>query len=209
MNDKAFSSITAVAAPLPLANVDTDKILPAKFLKTVERSGLGKALFHGMRFASDGSPRPDFILNSEPWSRAEILVALENFGSGSSREHAPWALRDFGIRAIIATSFADIFRQNCIKNGMLPALVSGEDISEILAIVSGAETANLSIDLAEHSITSVAAQRTWTFEIDRASQDLLAAGEEEIDASFRLIDVIDQHMNERRLRAPWILPITW
>lgn len=209
MNDKAFSSITAVAAPLPLANVDTDKILPAKFLKTVERSGLGKALFHGMRFAGDSSFDPDFILNREPWSQAEILVALENFGSGSSREHAPWALRDFGIRAIIATSFADIFRQNCIKNGMLPAIVSREDISEILAIVSEAETAALSINLAERSITSVASERTWSFKIDRASQGLLAKGEDEIDASFRLIDMIDQHINERRVRVPWILPITW
>lgn len=209
MNDKAFSSLNAAAAPLPLVNVDTDQILPAKFLKTVERSGLGKALFHGMRFAADGSPKPDFILNREPWSRAEILVALDNFGSGSSREHAPWALRDFGIKAIIATSFADIFRQNCIKNGILPAIVSGEAIYEILAIVSDAENANLSIDLAEHSITSVTAQRSWAFEIDRASQDLLAACEDEIDANFRLIDVIDQHMNERRLCAPWILPITW
>jgi len=117
---KAFTTLTGVAAPLPMANVDTDKIIAARFLKTIARTGLGKNLFHAMRFNEDGTEKPDFVLNQEPYRKAEILIAFENFGCGSSREHAPWALLDFGIRCVIAPDFADIFHNNSTKNSNPP-----------------------------------------------------------------------------------------
>lgn len=208
MSAKAFSPIEAVAAPLPLANIDTDKILPAEFLKTVERCGLGKSLFHAMRFLSDGSPCARFVLNREPWTKAGILVALDNFGSGSSREHAPWALSDFGIRVIIAPSFADIFRQNCIKNCILPAVVSREAADAILELVADPEQARLKVDLPSSSITSPFG-RQWSFEIDEASRQALAAGENEIDASYKYLADIENHISALQESRPWLLPVTW
>ncbi len=124
-----FVTLTGVAAPLPMVNVDTDMIIPKNFLKTIKRSGLGKALFYEKRYDEEGRERPDFVLNQAPWREAKILVAGENFGCGSSREHAPWALSDFGIRAVISTSFADIFHNNCFKNGMLPLTLPAAEVA--------------------------------------------------------------------------------
>src|SRR6266478_1126337 len=127
-----FKSLTAVAAPLPMINVDTDMIIPKQFLKTIERTGLGKHLFDEMRYAPDGKELPEFVLNKPAYRKAQILIAGENFGCGSSREHAPWALLDFGIRCVIATGFADIFYNNCFKNGILPIKVSKQDLAKLM-----------------------------------------------------------------------------
>ena len=150
---KAFTTLTGVAAPLPMANVDTDKIIAARFLKTIARTGLGKNLFHAMRFNEDGSENPDFVLNKPAYRKAQILVAEDNFGCGSSREHAPWALLDYGIRCVISTSFADIFYNNCFQNGILPAKVSKEDLKKLMDDASRGSNATLSIDLAKQEIT--------------------------------------------------------
>lgn len=203
---RRFDTLSVIAAPLEEANVDTDKILPAQFLKTVEREGLGRALFYHMRHDAGGAVRPDFVLNQPPWDKAGILVTLDNFGCGSSREHAPWALDDFGIRAIIAPSFADIFRQNCIKNGTLPAIVGVQDLGAILACVSCPETAELAIDLVAHEIHAVDG-RAWSFHIDDVSAAALLAGEDEIDLSLRHLDAITRHFAERGPRQSWLRPI--
>ena len=130
---ESFTTLTGVAAPLPIANVDTDQIIPARFLKTIKRTGLGsRTLFASLRNNDDGSEKPDFVLNQPPYRKAQILVAEDNFGCGSSREHAPWALLDFGIRCVISTSFADIFFNNCFKNGILPIVVSPDDLAKLM-----------------------------------------------------------------------------
>ena len=144
---RSFEHLSAIAAPLPLANVDTDKILPARFLKTIRRDGLGAALFHTMRFGDDGQERPDFVLNRPPWRQAQILIARENFGCGSSREHAPWALADFGIRCLVAPSFADIFHSNCFKNGLLPVVLAPDTVEALLAAAADPAGATMSVDL--------------------------------------------------------------
>lgn len=209
MNPRIFIRARALAAPLPLAHVDTDKILPAEYLKTVERRGLGKVLFHPLRFLADGSPNPDFILNRRPWSGAGILIALENFGSGSSREHAPWALKDYGFRVIIAPSFADIFRQNCIKNGILPAVVTSADANELIALASNPATCELHVDLRDRSITARGEGKRWSFSIDDASRDALLTGRDEIMATLEHEQDIERHLADRRLRHPWLKPIHW
>ncbi|KAF1697278.1 3-isopropylmalate dehydratase small subunit [Pseudoxanthomonas jiangsuensis] len=162
-----FTRLDAVAAPLPLVNVDTDKILPAPFLKTISRTGLGKGLFHSLR------SEPDFILNHAPWDQAGILVALDNFGCGSSREHAPWALLDFGIRCVIAPSIADIFYNNCCKNGILPIVLPHTDIDRLMALATDPATATLSVDLAQQTVRATTGL-ALPFVIDaQRKQDLL------------------------------------
>src|SRR5688572_26053798 len=143
-----FTTLTAVAAPLNMINVDTDMIIPKDYLKTIERTGLGKGLFAELRYLADGKPNPDFVLNKPAYKNAHILVAGENFGCGSSREHAPWALLDFGIRAIVSTSFGDIFYNNCFKNGMLPVRVSKDDLAKLMDDAERGANATVSIDLA-------------------------------------------------------------
>jgi len=147
-----FTQLTAVAAPLNLSNVDTDMIIPKQFLKTIERTGLGKALFFEMRYHEDGAEKPDFVLNQPAWRKAEILVAGKNFGCGSSREHAPWALMDFGIRCVIAPSFADIFYNNCFKNGILPIALPQEEVDKLLDDAERGANATISIDLEAQEI---------------------------------------------------------
>src|ERR1700743_3970510 len=146
---KAFTTLTGIAAPLPLINIDTDMIIPKQFLKTIKRSGLGKHLFDEMRFTPEGKEIPDFVLNREPYRHATILVAGENFGCGSSREHAPWALNDFGIRCVIAPSFADIFYGNCFQNGMLPLKLPQEQVDKLMDDAERGANARISIDLEE------------------------------------------------------------
>jgi 3-isopropylmalate/(R)-2-methylmalate dehydratase small subunit len=147
-----FTTLTGVAAPLPITNVDTDMIIPKQYLKTIARTGLGKGLFSEMRFNEDGSENPDFVLNKPAYRKAQILVAEDNFGCGSSREHAPWALLDYGIKCVISTSFADIFYNNCFQNGILPAKVSVEDLKKLMDDASRGANATLSIDLAAQEI---------------------------------------------------------
>lgn len=142
-----FTTLTAIAAPLNVDNIDTDKIIPARFLKTIKRTGLGKNLFADMRYKEDGSEKPDFILNQLPYRQAEILVAGDNFGCGSSREHAPWALKDFGIRCVIASSFADIFFNNSFKNGLLPIILPPEVCAKLREDATMGANARLTIDL--------------------------------------------------------------
>src|SRR5947207_16005573 len=142
-----FTRLTGVAAPLPMVNVDTDMVIPKTYLKGTERTGLGKHLFAEMRFNQDGSEQPDFVLNRPAWRQAQILIAFENFGCGSSREHAPWALRDFGIRCIIAPSFADIFHNNCFKNGILPVRLPRPVCEQLMADARMGENARLTVDL--------------------------------------------------------------
>ncbi|MCB1720305.1 MAG: 3-isopropylmalate dehydratase small subunit [Alphaproteobacteria bacterium] len=196
-------SFSAIAAPLPQSNVDTDKILPASFLKTVERRGLGRGLFHAMRFDDEGRPRPDFVLNKAPWDQAGILIALENFGSGSSREHAPWALMDFGIRAVLAPSFADIFKQNCTKNGILPAVVAREDIDKLLDKVRQPNQARLNINIQEQVIEDTEG-RKWHFEIDVHDKSALLSGEDDISRSLEYLDDIRRHLEDRASARPWV-----
>ena len=147
-----FTVLTGVAAPLPLINIDTDMIIPKQYLKTIKRTGLGKGLFSEMRYREDGSENPDFVLNKPAYRHAEILVAEDNFGCGSSREHAPWALLDFGIRCVISTSFADIFYNNCFKNGILPIVVSHEVLEKLLDDASRGANATLTVDLEKQEI---------------------------------------------------------
>jgi 3-isopropylmalate/(R)-2-methylmalate dehydratase small subunit len=147
-----FTTLTGVAAPLPIVNVDTDMIIPKQYLKTIKRTGLGKGLFAELRYREDGSENPDFVLNKPAYRNAKILVAGDNFGCGSSREHAPWALLDFGIRCVISTSFADIFYNNCFKNGILPIKVSKEDLDKLMDDASRGANATLSIDLEKQEI---------------------------------------------------------
>jgi len=147
-----FTTLTGVAAPLPITNVDTDMIIPKQYLKTIARTGLGKGLFSEMRFNEDGSENPDFVLNKPAYRKAQILVAEDNFGCGSSREHAPWALLDYGIKCVISTSFADIFYNNCFQNGILPAKVSAEDLQKLMDDASRGSNATLSVDLESQEI---------------------------------------------------------
>jgi len=194
-----FVRHAAVAAPLPMANVDTDQVLAGQFLKTLSRAGLGRNLFHALR------QEPGFVLDRAPWNEAGILVALDNFGCGSSREHAPWALLDFGIRCLIAPSFADIFANNCAKNGILTIILPRSDIDTLLAIVSDPATARLEIDLPDQAIGATGGRR-WEFAIEpRRKQDLLL-GIDEIARSLSLADRISAFEEERRRSRPWLQP---
>ena len=194
-----FTTLTGVAAPLPLANVDTDKIIPARFLKSISRSGFGKNLFHNMRFREDGSENPDFVLNRPPYRNAEILVAHENFGCGSSREHAPWALLDFGIRCVISTSFGDIFYNNCFKNGILPIRVSQEDLDKLFDDAERGANATLTIDLPSQEIRGPDGGKV-KFEIDPFRKHCLINGLDDIGLTMekkKSIDSFEAKLKER------------
>ena len=183
---RRFTRLEAMAAAIPQANIDTDKILAGRFLKTVTREGLGAALFHSLRFDEAGRERADFILNRAPWRSAGILIALDNFGCGSSREHAPWALIDFGIRAILAPSFADIFQNNCYKNGVLPIALPRTVIDQLILAAEDAVTARMSIDLAAQTIATASGE-VISFQISAENKDRLLSGRDEIAASEELL----------------------
>jgi 3-isopropylmalate/(R)-2-methylmalate dehydratase small subunit len=170
-----FTTLTGIAAPLPLINIDTDMIIPKQFLKTIKRSGLGKNLFDEMRFDQSGNELPEFVLNKPAYRDAQILVAGDNFGCGSSREHAPWALLDFGIRCVIAPSFADIFFNNCFKNGILPIPLPQEDVDKLMDDASNGANATLTIDLEAQEITRPDGQKI-AFEIDPFRKHCLLNG---------------------------------
>jgi 3-isopropylmalate/(R)-2-methylmalate dehydratase small subunit len=198
-----FDKLTGVAAPLDILNIDTDMIIPKQFLKTIKRSGLGKNLFDEMRYARDGSELPGFVLNKAPYRQAEILVAGDNFGCGSSREHAPWALLDFGIRCVISTSFADIFYNNCFKNGILPIVVSADERDALLADAADIENPVLSIDLVSQTIRRPNGV-TISFEVDAFRKKCLLEGLDDIGLTMEKSSAIDSFEAARSQSQPWL-----
>ena len=198
-----FDKLTGVAAPLDILNIDTDMIIPKQFLKTIKRSGLGKNLFDEMRYARDGSELPGFVLNKAPYRQADILVAGDNFGCGSSREHAPWALLDFGIRCVISTSFADIFYNNCFKNGILPIVVSADERDALLADAADIENPELSIDLVSQTIRRPNGV-TISFEVDAFRKKCLLEGLDDIGLTMEKSSAIDSFEAARSQSQPWL-----
>lgn len=198
-----FDQLTGVAAPLDILNIDTDMIIPKQFLKTIKRSGLGKNLFDEMRYDRDGSEMADFVLNRSPYRQAEILVAGDNFGCGSSREHAPWALLDFGIRCVISTSFADIFYNNCFKNGILPIVVSPDERDALLADAADTENPELSIDLVAQTIRRPNGV-TISFEVDAFRKKCLLEGLDDIGLTMEKSGSIDDFEANRTQQQSWL-----
>ena len=201
-----FTRLTAIAAPLPEANIDTDKIIPARFLKTIKRSGLGVNLFDAMRY-KDGAERPDFVLNREPYRQAGILIAHENFGCGSSREHAPWALLDFGIRCIIAPSFADIFYNNCFKNGMLPIALPRETCDQLMRDTAMGGNARLTVDLERQVVVRPDGDEI-AFTVDPLRRHLLLEGLDDIGQTLQRADAIDRFEQKRASEQSWMPAIS-
>src|SRR3981189_2627690 len=197
-----FTTLTGVAAPLPMINIDTDKIIPKQFLKTIARTGLGKALFDELRYRNDGSENPDFILNKPAYRKAKILVAGENFGCGSSREHAPWALLDFGITCVIATSFGDIFYNNCFKNGVLPIKVSPQDLEKLFDDAERGANATLSVDLEKQEIRGPDGG-VVKFEIDAHRKHCLLNGLDDIGLTMVKAAKIDDFESKAKAARPW------
>ncbi|KKX26660.1 3-isopropylmalate dehydratase small subunit [Rhizobium sp. LC145] len=198
-----FVKLTGVAAPLPVVNVDTDMIIPKDYLKTIKRTGLGKGLFAEARYKEDGSENADFVLNKPAYRNANILVAGDNFGCGSSREHAPWALLDFGIRCVISTSFADIFYNNCFKNGILPIVVSQEDLDKLMDDASRGANAILTVDLEAQEITGPDGG-SLHFDIDPARRHILLEGLDDIASTLKSDAVIGSFENKLRTERPWL-----
>ncbi|WP_313612352.1 3-isopropylmalate dehydratase small subunit [Agrobacterium sp.] len=197
-----FTKLTGVAAPMPVVNVDTDMIIPKDYLKTIKRTGLGKGLFAESRYLEDGSPNPDFVLNKPAYQKAQILVAGDNFGCGSSREHAPWALLDFGIRCVISTSFADIFYNNCFKNGILPIIVSPENLEKLLDDASRGSNAVLSVDLENQQISGPDGG-TISFEIDAFKRHCMLNGLDDIGLTLEHSAAIDTFEKTNASVRPW------
>ena len=198
-----FNNLKGVAAPFNFMNVDTDKIIPKQFLKTIKRTGLGKHLFDEMRFKDDGSEREDVILNQPPYRSSSIIVAGDNFGCGSSREHAPWALSDFGIKCIISTSFADIFYNNSFKNGLLPIKVSAEDREALMADAKDRENPELEIDLPSQEIRRPNGS-IIKFEIDPFRKKCLLEGLDDIGLTMQKSDEIKTFENNMSSQRPWL-----
>jgi 3-isopropylmalate/(R)-2-methylmalate dehydratase small subunit len=200
---RAFTVLTGIAAPLPLANVDTDKIIPARFLKTIRRTGLGVHLFDTLRYDAEGRERPDFVLNQEPYRHAEILIAHENFGCGSSREHAPWALLDFGISCVIAPDFADIFYNNCFKNGILPVRLPRETCDALMADAGMGGNARITVDLQAQVVVRPNGER-HEFALDEHRRRMLLEGLDEIGQTLARAPAIDRFESELHTRLPWL-----
>jgi 3-isopropylmalate/(R)-2-methylmalate dehydratase small subunit len=198
-----FTTLEGVAAPLDQINVDTDMIIPKQYLKTTKRTGLGKGLFAEKRYRDDGSENPDFVLNKPAYRKAKILVADDNFGCGSSREHAPWALLDFGIRSVISTSFGDIFYNNCFKNGILPIKVSREDLDKLFDDAERGANATLSIDLAKQEIRGPDGG-VVTFEIDQNRKHCLLNGLDDIGQTLEKKSRIDSFEEKAKGERPWL-----
>ena len=196
-----FSKLTSIPSYLPLQNIDTDMIIPKQFLKTIKRTGLGKSLFYEMRYDENGKLLKDFILNKEPFNKSKILIAGKNFGCGSSREHAPWALSDFGIKCIISLSFADIFYNNCFKNGILPIKISEQIISELSEYSKRQE--EIKVDLENQEISF--GNKTVKFELDNFKKKCLIEGLDDIDLSMQKINHVDNFEKKMGIDKPWIL----
>lgn len=198
-----FTTLTGVAAPLDMINVDTDMIIPKQFLKTIKRSGLGVHAFSEMRYNADGSENPDFVLNQAAYREASILVAGDNFGCGSSREHAPWAILDQGIRCVISTSFADIFYNNCFKNGILPIIVSPEDLEKLMDDAGRGANATMTVDLEAQTIQGPDGGEI-KFEMDPHRKHCLLNGLDDIGQSLEKVDAIAAHEAKRDAATPWL-----
>ena len=198
-----FTKLTGVAAPLPITNIDTDMIIPKQYLKTIARTGLGKGLFSELRYKDDGSENPDFVLNKPAYRGAQILVAEDNFGCGSSREHAPWALLDFGVRAIISTSFADIFYNNCFKNGILPIKVSKENLAKLMDDASRGANATLTVDLEAQEIRGPDGG-VVKFDIDPHRKQCLLEGLDDIGLTMVKAPIISEFEARMKSDRPWV-----
>ena len=198
-----FTTLTGVAAPMPLVNIDTDMIIPKQFLKTIQRTGLGKNLFDEMRYDDQGHEIPDFVLNQPAYRKAQILIAGDNFGCGSSREHAPWALADFGIKAIISTSYADIFYNNCFKNGMLPIVLPQAQVDILMEDARKGENARIAIDLEAQTVTSADGQ-VFTFELDPFKKHCLLNGLDDIGLTLEKAASIDAFEAKASQARPWV-----
>ena len=198
-----FDKLEGVAAPMDIINIDTDMIIPKQFLKTIKRSGLGKSLFFEMRYTNDREENADFILNKPPYRSAQILVAGDNFGCGSSREHAPWALLDYGIRCVISTSFADIFYNNCFKNGILPIKVTPEQRDALLADAADIEKPELKIDLNLQKISRPNGA-TISVEIDPFRKECLLNGLDDIGLTLEKSEIIRSYEQKRSSSLPWL-----
>ena len=197
-----FENVSGVAAPMPLVNIDTDMIIPKQFLKTIKRSGLGANLFDEMRFNRDGTEIADFVLNKPAYRSAEILVAGDNFGCGSSREHAPWALKDFGIKVVISTSFADIFYNNCFKNGILPVVLPKEAVDVLMEDAERGENARISVDLENQTVSSTDGTE-FSFEVDAFKKHCLANGLDDIGLTMQKEKSIDSFEAAYAAKTPW------
>ncbi len=198
-----FTTLSGVAAPMPMPNIDTDKIIPAEHLKTIKRTGLGKVLFERMRFTADGKERPDFILNKPAYRQAKIIVAGDNFGCGSSREHAPWALLDFGITCVISTSFADIFYNNCFKNGILPIKLPKEDVDKLMDDASRGANAVISIDLEKQEIRGPDGG-CIKFDIDPFRKQCLLNGLDDVGLTLQKKPKVDSFESKQKAAQPWL-----
>jgi 3-isopropylmalate/(R)-2-methylmalate dehydratase small subunit len=198
-----FTTLSGVAAPLPMVNVDTDMIIPKQFLKTTKRTGLGSALFFEMRTRPDGSENPDFVLNKPAYRNAKLLIAGANFGCGSSREHAPWALLDFGIRCVIAPSFADIFYNNCFKNGILPIALPQAEVDRLMEDASMGANAVISVDLQKQEVVRPNGSRI-AFDVDPFRKQCLLNGWDDIGLTMQHEKDISEFESRRRLTEPWI-----
>ena len=198
-----FTTLTGIAAPMPLVNIDTDMIIPKQFLKTIKRSGLGVNLFDEMRYTQDGKEIPDFVLNRPAYRKSEIIVAGDNFGCGSSREHAPWALLDFGIRSVISTSFADIFYSNCFKNGILPIVLKAEEVAVLMKDAEKGENARITVDLAAQTVTSSEGE-VFRFEIDAFKKRCLLEGLDDIGLTMQKAAAIDAYEARTAAERPWV-----
>ena len=197
-----FTRLDAKVAPLPLANIDTDQIIPKQFLKTVEREGLAKGLFYDLRFDAEGRERGDFVLNRPEYKGAGVLVAGDNFGCGSSREHAPWALMDFGIRCVVSTSFADIFYNNCFQNGLLPVVLKPDEVAALMEEAKGGNHV-MSVDL-ESQTVSAPSGNTFRFEIDASRKEKMLKGLDAIGETLQAAAAIDTYEMKRALAQPWL-----
>ncbi len=198
-----FETLTGIAAPMPLVNIDTDMIIPKQFLKTIKRSGLGANLFDEMRFNTNGSEIPEFVLNQDAYREAEILVAGDNFGCGSSREHAPWALKDFGIKSVISTSFADIFYNNCFKNGILPIVLPAEAVDVLMKDAEKGANARMTVDLEAQTVTSSDGE-VFSFELDPFKKHCLLEGLDDIGLTLEKAASIASFEEQAAQSRPWV-----
>jgi len=203
MSADRFEKLESTAVPLPIENVDTDQIIPKQFLKTIKRSGLGANLFDEMRFDREGNEIADFVLNKPAYRNAEILVAGDNFGCGSSREHAPWALLDYGFRCIIAPSYADIFFNNCFKNGLLPIVLDAAMVDELFRRATGPEALRIEVDLQAQQLR-LADGEVLGFEVDPFRKRCLLEGLDDIGLTLQHLDAIRAYEERRRVEAPWL-----
>jgi 3-isopropylmalate/(R)-2-methylmalate dehydratase small subunit len=198
-----FTTLTGIAAPMPLVNIDTDMIIPKQFLKTIRRTGLGKNLFHELRYTPEGAEIPEFVLNQPAYRNAQILIAGDNFGCGSSREHAPWALLDFGIRCVISTSFADIFYNNCFKNGILPVVLPQAAVDHLMEDARKGANARITVDLAAQTVTA-SDGTSFAFEVDPFRKHCLLNGLDDIGLTLQKAAAIDSFEAKAAARHPWL-----